>query len=310
MNSMTNNRTPSRRGANHKTSNCEQAAIRPGVLVTLLMLVVLALGVMWLRRTPATVAKPVAVSHEAAVSGLSDASRAVLQRLNSPVEIRLYAILNDSQAAAPRRAYAERIAALLAEYQNVGAGNIVVKRIDSTAGAGPAAADGLEPLRLGRGNPGYLGLAVVCQGQKAVLPSLAPEWEAALEFDLSRAIARVVGGAPGEVVMNPAPVNVVSTDELLRVVPEAETLPLPEAAQKVKAAGLEEFKAAVTAMQAELAQAQKRLADAQKEGPAAEQAAREKLQQLQSEQNEKLAEISGRMQGRLSALQQLKRTSQ
>ena len=143
------------------------------------------------------------------------------------------------------------------------------------------------------------------------MPSLSPEWEAALEFDLSRAIARVAGGAPvaGEVVINPSPANVVSTDELLAAVPGVESLPLGEATQKVKAAGLEEFKTAAAEIQAQLAEAHQELAKAQKEGPEAEQAVRKKLQQLQAEQNDKLSEISRRMQGRLAALQQLKRTS-
>ena len=294
-----------------RSGKTEQASIRPVVILGLMLLVGLAIGFSWFRSASqkATISE-VATVAPGATRGLSEATLAVLQRLNAPVEIRFYSVLNESEAAVPRRAYAGRIAGLLADYERAGEGRITVKRIDSAAGVSSAANDGLEPLRLGR-DINYLGIAVACEGQKAVMPSLSPEWEAALEFDLSRAIARVAGGAPvaGEVVINPSPANVVSTDELLAAVPGVESLPLGEATQKVKAAGLEEFKTAAAEIQAQLAEAHQELAKAQKEGPEAEQAVRKKLQQLQAEQNDKLSEISRRMQGRLAALQQLKRTS-
>lgn len=289
----------------------EQASARPVLVLGLLLLVGLAIAVSWIRPRPPQVETNRAATVDSGVShGLSAATLAVLQRLTAPVEIRFYSVLGESEAAAPRRAYASRIAGLLAEYERAGAGRITVKRIDSMAGGSSAAADGLEPLRLGRGL-NYLGIAVLCQGQKAVMPGLDPEWEAALEFDLSRAIARVVAGVPvtGEVVVNPAPATVVSTDELLAAVPGVESLPLAEAIQKVKAVGLEEFKTAAAEIQAQLAAAHQQLAEAQKESPEAEQAARKKLQELQAGQNDKLSGISRRMQGRLSALQQLKRAS-
>lgn len=294
-----------------RSGKTKQAGIRPAVLLGMMLLVGLAIGISWFR--PASRSTPpsqLTTTQPGATSGLSAATLAVLQRLNAPVEIRFYSVLNESQAAAPRRALAERIAGLLAEYEQAGGGRITVKRIDSAGGGSAAAADGLEPLRLGR-DMNYLGLTVACQGQKAVLSSLAPEWEPALEFDLSRAIARVAGGVPvaGEMVVNPPAVENVSTEELLAAVPEVESLPLSEATQQVQAAGLEEFKTAAAEIQAQLAEAQQQLARAQQAGPAAEQAAREKLRQLQVEQNGRLSGISRRMQGRLAALQQLKRST-
>ncbi len=294
-----------------RNGKINEASTRPAVILGMLVLVALVFGFSWFRSAPRPASvRPAAAPTSSAAPGLSEATLAVLQRLNAPVEIRFYSVLNDSEAAAPRREYAGRIAGLLAEYERAGEGRISVKRFDSATGSSPAATDGLEPLRLGR-DLNYLGLAVVCAGQKAVMASLAPEWEAALEFDLSRAIARVAGGAPpaGQVVMNPPPADAVSTDELLAAVPEVETLPLVEATQKVKAAGLEEFKTAAAEIQAQLAAAHQRLAEAQKAGPESEQAARKELHQLQAEQDDRLAEISRRMQGRLAALQQLKRSA-
>ena len=298
----------------NKNFRSEQAAIRPAILsVVTLAAGLIVGGIVWLRKTPgATTAEVVAVSENSGNSGLSDATRAVLARLNVPVEIRFYSALNDSEATAPRRGYEGRVGQLLAEYERVGAGNIIVKRFGASAEtAKAAAADGLEPLRLGKAGDNYFGLAVASEGQKAVLSNLAPEWEAALEFDLSRAIARVASGAsgPGETVMNPQPTDAVSTEELLAVIPDVEELPLAEATQKMKAAGLDEFKTVAAEIRAQIAEAHQRLADAQKAGPEAEQAARKKIEQLQVEQNEKLGEISRRMQGRLTALQQLKRSA-
>ena len=290
----------------------QQAAARPVVLMGLVLLVGVAVGVVWMRKSagPTSVADT-ATANESAVVSLSEATLAVLQRLPVPVEIRFYSVLNESEATAPRRAYTGRIAGLLAEYERAGQGRIIVKRFDSATESGAAAAqDGVEPVRLGR-NLNYLGLAVACQGQKAVMSNLTPEWEAALEFDLSRAIARVASGVgtAGEVVVNPTPVDAAVADELLKTIPGIESLSVAEAMQKVKAVGLEEFNAAAAAIQEEMAQAQQRLAEAQKENPEAEQAARHKLQQLQADQNEKLAELSARMQARLAAVQQLKRSA-
>jgi len=292
-----------------RSDNGERTATRPVIVVGLLLLVGLAIGVSWFRpghRPAAASASPIPQAD--ATPGLSEATLAVLERLTVPVEIRFYSVLNESEAAAPRRAHAARVRGLLHEYEQAGNGRILVRRIES--GVESAAANGLLPLRLGR-EINFLGIVVASQGQTAVLPSLAPEWEAALEFDLSRAIAHVAAGSPGggQVIFNPQPAMLVSTDELLAAVPEVAELSLIEAALKVKAIGLEEFKTTAAEIQTELAVARQQLAAAQQEGPEAERLARDKLGRLQGEQNDRLSEISRRMEGRLAALQHLKRSS-
>ncbi len=311
---MTNIRPTGAQVAGTKGQRREHGFSRPAIILAALFLVGAAVAGGWFlwNSSPTNPVRPVA-TEPGAPSPLSDATLAVLQRISAPVEIRFYALLDGSPAAAPRREFAQRVAELLTEYEHAGGGRIVVKRLESPSAAGSsAAADGIEPLRLGRGDLNYLGIAVIGPGQKAVLPSLAQEWEAALEFDLSRAIARVGSGtaAAGEVVLNPAPISAASPDEILKVIPELELLSRAEAAQKVKAMGLEEFKVAVAEMQAQLADARQRLVEAQKESPEAEQVARKKLAQLPTEQNEKLGEISSRMQGHLAAVRQLKRVTQ
>lgn len=276
-------------------------------MLAICFLLGLGAGAYWFR-SAARSDTPPAMFQSSEVEGLSPATLALLQRLNSPVEIRFYALIKDTQGTAELNAFATRVAALLAEYERAGGGRIVVKRIETKSSA---AADGIEPVGFRRGELDYLGLALDSGGQKAVIPRLSPDWETALESDLSRAIARVTGGgSAGALVINPTPTETASTQELLQTMPEVESLTLDEAAAKLRARGLEEFKVAATEMQAQLLAAQQRLAVAQQEGSDAEATARKQLQQLQSDQSARLGEISQRMQNNLAAVRQLKRTQQ
>jgi len=251
------------------------------------------------------------------VSGLTEATKAVLRRLDVPVEIRFYSIWGGGPVDAELEAFAGRVSQLLEEYQSEGGGNVVVNRFDSRSVTGArqaALADGLDPVRRDRGETGFVGVALVSGEQRLVLPRFSPEWEGAVEFDLSRAIARFTREAEtgvtvsGEPVVNPAPENAVAEEELMREMPDLGSLTEEEAARRLREAALEEFKVVVGGMQVELRQAQQRLADARKESAEAEEAAKKDLQKLHADQNERMAQISRRMQAKLAALARLKRT--
>ena len=126
-------------------------------------------------------------------SGLSDATREILKGLKSPVEIRFYSLLDPAASSDSLRGLSGRVDGLLSEYQSEGGGKIKLMRSVSTpATAGAAAfADGLQPFNLDKGDGCYLGLTVECNGRKESFARLLPEWELALESDISRAIARV-----------------------------------------------------------------------------------------------------------------------
>ena len=174
---------------------------------------------------------------------------------------------------------------------------------DSSANA---AADGLTPFNMDKGDACYLGLAVFENGRREVLGQLAPEWQAAIEPDLSRAIERLNRSAnPGAVVataMSPA-----VTEEVKRSLPKWDTVSIEEGTKMLRNASLAEFKAALDQSQAQLRDAEQQLIKAQNGGSEAEQqAAMGRLQQLQSEQTEKLKQISMNAEAQIRAFQQLR----
>jgi len=123
---------------------------------------------------------------------LSDATRAVLSRLDSPVEARFYAVLDPASVPDSVTAFAGRVDQLLSQYEQEAGGNIKVVRVTSisSSGADAALADGIRPFNMDKGDACYLGIAVVRAKQKETLSVLEPEWEQALEPDLTRAISR------------------------------------------------------------------------------------------------------------------------
>jgi hypothetical protein len=242
--------------------------------------------------------------------GLSATSRRVLAQLNAPVELRFHAAFGESQGAQPWQAFAARVEVLLQAFAAAGDGRIVVVRSPATPAVRArtaAVADGMELFNLGR-TEAFCGIAVVSGQQRAVLPRLSPDWEAALELDLSRAIARAAGSAaPGALVVNPARVDPAVTEEVTRALPDLATLTVEEGTLKLRAAAVDEFKAAVEKMNAEMARMQARLARAQVGGSESDVAAvRQELLELQTAQAEAMSEISRRAQARVEALQQLK----
>ena len=150
----------------------------------------IALGAWWISRAASSVpATPV----NAGPAGLSAATKAVLQHLGSPVEIRFYSLLDPATVDNSGREFSGRVDQLLSQYEQEAGGKIKVVRVNSfsTASANAAMADGIRSFNIDKGDACYLGIAVVHGGQKESLASLAPEWEPALEFDLSRAIAGI-----------------------------------------------------------------------------------------------------------------------
>ena len=70
--------------------------------------------------------------------------------------------------------------------------------------ANAAAADGIRPFNLDKGDACFLGLTVACGERKESLAQLEPEWEPALPFDLARAILQVTA-TPSSPVVKAAP---------------------------------------------------------------------------------------------------------
>ncbi len=141
---------------------------------------------------------------------LSPGTRAILAKLDTPVQIRFYCTRGDNDMPVILKTYAQRVEDLLGEYAQVSKGLVEIQKLDPVPDSDAedsARLDGVEgqSLQLGA-EPIYLGLSVSMLDQKEALPFLTPERERLLEYDISRAISRVVSAEKPVVgVMSPLP---------------------------------------------------------------------------------------------------------
>jgi len=303
------------RQASHSPGPCrrhrgEEAAIRGIILALAFLLVVVALGAVWLYR--AAHRGPAVSSEEAAPQpvALSDPTLAVLQKLGSLIEIRFYSVLDPASVPESAMAFAKRVDQLLSAYQQAAGGKIKLTRFDSRSNLNPNAppADGIQAFNIDKGEACYLGVALVCKGRKETLPRLYPEWEQALEPDVTRAIIRLVEATrPAGVTGASAAPDTNALREVKALIPNLSAVSVEEGTRILREAALKDFTATAKELEAQLKDAQQRLSQAQSGGSDADQqAAMKHLQQVQAEQAQKLKQIAARFQAQIDALQQLK----
>jgi ABC-type uncharacterized transport system involved in gliding motility auxiliary subunit len=140
---------------------------------------------------------------------LSEGTRSVLAKLESPVKIRLY-FSQGAEVPLPIKAYGRRIEDMLAEFRQVSRGKVLLEKLDpepDSEAEDSAALEGVEPQDAGPGEKFYLGASVSYADQKIALPAFALDREPLLEYDLTRAIARAASTAKPVVgVMSALPV--------------------------------------------------------------------------------------------------------
>ena len=242
-------------------------------------------------------------------SPLSDTTRAVLGRLDSPLEIRLYALLDPATVPESVTAFAGRVGQLLSAYQQEAGGQIKVTSVNSQSNpnANAALADGISAFNLDKGEACYLGITMVLKGRKETLPHLSPEWEQALEPDLTRAIIRLVDATRPIGVPAVSQVNTNAIQEVKALIPDVAAVSVEVGKQILRDAALKDFTAAVKEMETQVKEAEQRLAQAQNGGFEAErQAAMKHFQQVQAEQTEKLKQIAAKSKAQIDTFQQLK----
>lgn len=246
---------------------------------------------------------------ETALAGLNEVTRAALENLDSPVEIRFYSLLDPASVSESTRQFAERVNALLSRYEAASGGKIKFTRFNNVQDdAKAASADGLRAFNLDKGDACYLGMAVVHGQQKEIFRELAPEWEAALGYDISRAVVQVSTPPP----RNPGQPSAQSIDpavmaEVRLAITNLESVSVEQAEKQLRLSAYEDFSQAVKQMERERKAAEERLKSAQQGNSEAErQAASENLRQLQAAQTEKLKEIAAKSQAQINALQQMK----
>ena len=296
-----------------KRRSGEEARVLGITLVLVALLLGIAVSAVWLYR--AAQSGPANVSSEPADAqpvALSDSTKAVLARLDSPLEIRFYVLLDPATVPDSLTAFAARAGEVLSAYQQEAGEKIKITSItpQSNPSATAAAADGLAVFNLDKGEACYLGVALSLDGRKETLPHLSPEWEQALEPDLTRAIIRLLETRRPTSVAAAAAVSQVNTaavQEVKALIPDLASVSLEQGKQILQEAALKEFTAAVGEMQKQIKEAEQLLTRAQNGGTDTEQkAAAKHLQQVQAEQNEKLKQIAARSRAQIEALQQIK----
>lgn len=146
---------------------------------------------------------------EGAIYTLSEGTRGVIAKLESPVKIRFYFSQSDASVPLALKAFGRRVEDLLGEFRQVSGGKIVIEKLDpqpDSDAEDSAALDGVEAQVTGAGDRFYLGLSVSQLDQKFALPALTLDRERLLEYDLTRAIGRTTTAKKPVVgVMTPLP---------------------------------------------------------------------------------------------------------
>ncbi len=126
---------------------------------------------------------------------LSNGTRSILAKLDTPIQIRFYCTRGDNRMPVFLKTYAQRVEDLLGEFRQASKGQIEIQKLDPVPDSDAedsAKLDGIEGQARMDGEPIYLGLSVSMLDQKQALPFLAPDRERLLEYDLARAISRVI----------------------------------------------------------------------------------------------------------------------
>lgn len=127
---------------------------------------------------------------------LSAGTRAVLKKLDTPVTIHFYCSQTEMATAESvfLKGYARKVEDLLHEYQQIAGKNLIVQKFDpqpDSDAEDSAKLDGLEPQTLTGNEQFYMGVSVSLADERVAIPFLDPSRERQLEYDLTRAIARV-----------------------------------------------------------------------------------------------------------------------
>jgi len=183
------------------------------------------------------------------------------------LEIRFYSVLDPSSVTDSVTAFASRVDQLLSAYQQAAGGKINLTGIDSRSRLNPngARADGVQAFNLDKGEACYLGVALAFKGRKETLPYLSPEWEQAVEPDLTRAIIRLIEGPrpAATAALAPLEINTNAVKEVKALIPNLGTVSVEEGTRILRAAALKDFAAAAKEMETQVKEAERRVTQAQ-----------------------------------------------
>ena len=254
---------------------------RPLVLAVWAFVLGIALATVWFHKQHHAVSES---------GGLSASTKNLLGQLQAPVTIRYYSLLPSGSADESLQAFAGRVTQLLAAVQTAGGGKVAVTTFDTPAETNSAAAsaDGLQAFNIDRGDACFLGMAIASGNNKESLARLQPEWEAALESDLARAILRVAGTATAAKlapeVAKPSPETIATIN---RLIPDVNAVSTEQAGQIFSAEYLKQCGEVGAEMEAQVNVAAQQVVQAQNSGSATDlEAAQKKLAQAQLAQGQ------------------------
>ncbi len=127
---------------------------------------------------------------------LSKGTKEILKSLDTPVTIQLFYSKNVPDMPVYLKNYASRVLDFLKEYKAEAPGKIRIEELNPTPDSDAEDAAHLagiygQTTRLG-GDKIYLGLAVTCLDKTVAIPFLSTDRENLLEYDITRAIYRVI----------------------------------------------------------------------------------------------------------------------
>lgn len=292
----------------------QRAQARVFLLLGAVVLALLALAAIWLLRShrnsvPAQIASA-NEPQEPVQSRLSEATLAVLRGLKAPVEIRLYSSLTPGGQPARLAAFAARVEDLLGQYEQAANQKLRVLRrnpgADSDAQAA-AAADGVTPWTLDGGGVCYLGLAVAQGGRIEPMQQLLPEWEDALESDVTRAILRVTQAPPPAATRQSPEAAAAALRAVEEKIPNLASVSLEEGTRILREVTVQEFIAAVKETQPQIDALEQRMREVEGSlSDADRQRLLDQLSTLQARQQERIEQITGELETQIAALEQLK----
>ncbi len=141
---------------------------------------------------------------------LSDSSKKILKKVDSPVTINFYCTRSNNNMPVYFKNYASRVEDMLNEYVQASDGMVELFKYDPTPDSDAedaARQEGVEGQMVQTGDRIYLGLAISCVEKTEVIPFLSPDRENLMEYDITSAISRVVKTASPVVgIMSALPV--------------------------------------------------------------------------------------------------------
>jgi gliding motility-associatede transport system auxiliary component len=124
---------------------------------------------------------------------LSPGTRKILANLQSSVKLRLY-VSQGETVPVQLRSFTQRVDDLVREFKSAAGSNLIVERYNPKPDSeeeDAAQLDGIEPQQLFTGEQFYLGVAVTQLDRKQSIPTISPQRERLLEYDLLPATPRV-----------------------------------------------------------------------------------------------------------------------